>query len=168
MRGSRNIFLLLLTLLLPAIAQGDDEWQLLRVNGASMEPTIHHGDIVCLHRGVQKLNVGDLVAIRLSEASPPLLKRVIAVAGDRVEIDNGEIRRNGEVVTTGPTNHRQLSALRIQLASYDNVIPANNLIVLGDNPELSFDSSSFGLVEISQISGVVVRQANRCAGNRKG
>jgi len=154
--------LLLLCLLIPSLTLAEPEWELLRVNGSSMEPAVHHGDKVCLHRGMTKFHVGDLVAIRLSNSKPPLLKRVVAVAGDRVEVNDKEIRRNGTVIAMRPQSHKQFSALETQLSRYDNIVPANNLIALGDNVDLSFDSSDFGLVDFSQIAGVIDSDNEKC------
>jgi len=127
-----------------------------------MEPTIHHGDLVCLHRNVPELHIGDLIAIRMSNDKPSLLKRVVAMADDQVEFNEGNIRRNGVTVARRPSDHKQLSALQVQLSYYNNIVPQDNLIALGDNTELSFDSSDFGLVEISQVLGRIDRDIGKC------
>lgn len=161
MQPARRLLPLLICLL-PSTSFSAPEWELLRVNGSSMEPTIHHGDMVCLHRGTSEFNIGDLVAIQLSDDKPPLLKRVVAIAGDKVEIIDGRIRRNGTVVAMRPEG-KKLSALEIQLSHYGSIVPANSLIALGDNAELSFDSCDFGLVETSQIFGTIDLDKGKCS-----
>lgn len=128
-----------------------------------MEPAIHHGDRVCLHRGISKFKVDDLVAIRLDRGSPPLLKRVIAVTGDRVEIRGDRLIRNGSVVADLPSGHKRISALKVQLSHYDNIVPDGNLIALGDNEPQSFDSQGFGLVSLPQLLGIVDPAIEHCA-----
>lgn len=163
MQPARRLLPLLICLL-PSTSFSAPEWELLRVNGSSMEPTIHHGDMVCLHRGTSEFNIGDLVAIQLSDDKPPLLKRVVAIAGDKVEIIDGRIRRNGTVVAMRPEG-KKLSALEIQLSHYGSIVPANSLIALGDNAELSFDSSDFGLLHQNQLAGTVLTDLSECRSN---
>lgn len=153
--------LLFLCLLIPSLTHAEPEWELLRVNGSSMEPTVHHGDNVCLHRGVTKLHVGDLVAIRLSNDKPPLLKRVVAVAGDKVVFIGNRLIRNGAAVS----ELLETTALKVQLARYGNTVPSNNLIALGDNGEQSFDSSEFGLIDYSQVVGAINIDTSNCISN---
>ena len=43
--------------------------------------------------------------------------------------------------------------LGIQLKNYGNVVPKNNVIVMGDNTSKSYDSGDFGMLSMSQISG---------------
>ncbi len=158
MNGFRST-LLLLTCLIPSLSIADPEWELLRVSGASMEPTIGHGEYVCLHRRVSEYNVGDLIAIRLLDNKPPLLKRVVAIAGDKVELIGNQLIRNDTVIS----KLQQTSALQIQLARYNNMVPQNNLIALGDNRDQSFDSSEFGFIDHSQVIGTVETSTAKCS-----
>jgi len=165
MRSGRSALLLLW--LIPAAAVADPEWQLLHVNGASMEPAIHGGDLLCLHRSVPEFNIDDLVAIRLGRGTPPLLKRVVAVAGDRIEIREGRLIRNGSVVASQP-RHKRISVLKLQLSRYGNIVPDGNLIALGDNESQSFDSSAFGLVAIPQLLGTITPDLRDCTLSGRG
>jgi len=127
-----------------------------------MAPVFKHLDFVCLHRSQEKMEAGRIVALRLADNKPPFLKRVIAVAGDRMEIRQNQICRNGQPVMKMAAHRKQPSILQRQLARYSNIVPPRNLIVLGDNAGQSYDSNDFGLVAISQVVGVINRGIGTC------
>lgn len=81
-----------------------------------------------------------------------LVKRVIAVPGDEVNIKDGYVYVNGEKLNEpyvkGETFNQELT-LPIN-------VPANKLFVLGDNRTVSKDSRAFGLVDYNQVEGKAV------------
>lgn len=70
-----------------------------KIEGASMEPTLHDGDQLDVMRYTRPVGRGDLVVFR-APTSPQreFLKRIIGVPGDRIRIDtpSGTLRVNGE------------------------------------------------------------------------
>ena len=79
-----------------------------------------------------------------------LIKRVVAIPGDQVNIKNGLVYINGEVE----------SGYQFQGKTYANSdlvfpleIPEDSVFVLGDNRENSLDSRGLGLIDYSQIKG---------------
>ena len=79
-----------------------------------------------------------------------LIKRVVAIPGDQVNIKNGLVYVNGEVE----------SGYQFQGQTYSNSdlvfpleIPEDSVFVLGDNRENSLDSRGLGLIDYSQIKG---------------
>jgi signal peptidase I len=82
-----------------------------------------------------------------------LVKRVIGVPGDTVDIRNGKVYLNGEVLdetyVKGDTFQRDIT-FPIK------AIPKGEYLVLGDNREVSKDSRSFGLIDRCQIEGKAV------------
>jgi len=120
-----------------------------------MEPAVYAGDRVIVDQPGNPLQRGDLVAIFFNNRERPILKRVVAVAGDRVELKNGKVAVNDQDsdFAAGPGT----SVLVIQLERYNGVIPQNMLLVLGDNSGESVDSRQLGLIAISQVGGRVVR-----------
>ncbi|MBZ9687135.1 signal peptidase I [Clostridium estertheticum] len=81
-----------------------------------------------------------------------LVKRVIGVPGDEVNIKDGYVYINGEKLNEpyvkGETFNQELS-LPIN-------VPANKLFVLGDNRPVSKDSRAFGLINYNQVEGKAV------------
>ncbi len=75
------------------------------------------------------------------------VKRVIGVPGDHIEIQRGEVIRNGEPVD-------EPYVIRPSTRSYSSIyIPPGSYYVLGDNRIASNDSRSWGLVPESDIVG---------------
>lgn len=81
-----------------------------------------------------------------------LVKRVIGIPGDEVDIRDGKVYLNGSVLdepyVKGETFTRDLA--------FPVKIPKGKYLVLGDNREVSKDSRSFGLIERCQIEGRAV------------
>lgn len=132
------------------------------VAGKSMAPTINPGDkIRVLKVKADALKNGDLVAIKFKTRKRPMLKRIIAVGGDKVEIIDGRMRINDEWLDTQywPKERRTPGnatlVLKIQLGRYGNKVPKNNIILFGDNAQNSFDSGRYGLLQKSQVVGLV-------------
>ena len=153
MRGVYS-FLILAFLLCSIAAQG----QQLTVRGNSMQPTLLHGARVRLdtqayqHRAPQRL---DLVAVTVGKHKPLMVKRLMAVEHDRVNIRDGALWVNEQKVST-IINMNKAIVLQTQLARYDNKLPANTMIVLGDNQAASYDSRQLGLISQSQLQGKIV------------
>ncbi len=133
------------------------------VSGTSMQPTLNSGDNIQVEEGYYKnhpVTRGDLVALKFQSRNRPMVKRVVAVAGNSVEIKNGKFWINGRAPTEAWIKnrniaHNKLKILKIQLKRYGNRIPNGQLIVMGDNSKNSYDSGDYGMVSISQLSGRV-------------
>jgi signal peptidase I len=116
------------------------------VDGPSMTPALRSGDRVLVRR-TRRPRRGQVALLRfpqLPSGAPTgdqlLLKRVVAVAGDRVPEGWAE-----------PDVHGLAGA----------VVPAGCTVVLGDNRATSWDSRHYGFVPREQLVGVVVRQVSR-------
>ena len=137
--------------------------RVINVDGPSMEPTLQTKDKLVLlsnlwYREPQR---GDVVVARIPEFSPdPIVKRVIAVEGDVVDIDfeAGTVSVNGTVLeesyVSGPTN-RDFDAYGV---SFPMQIEENCVFLLGDNRNMSYDSrfEAIGQVDKRNIMGKVV------------
>ncbi len=123
------------------------------VSGDSMYPSLHDGDIVFYKRHNSEYRQGDVVAIMRPDGEE-YVKRVIAVAGDTVNIQNGDVYVNGKKVETeealGKTKAMSDSV------TYPLVVEDKEVFVLGDNREISKDSREFGTVNVSDIKGKIL------------
>ncbi|MCW6109314.1 signal peptidase I [Clostridium sporogenes] len=123
------------------------------------------GDIIIFHENKEKgtiaedtLEMVDNIISKFNnnktdiEEDDRLIKRVIGVPGDEVDIKDGYLYLNGkkleETYANGETISREFK-LPIK-------IPENKLFVLGDNRMVSKDSRMFGLVDYKQVEGKAI------------
>jgi len=132
------------------------------VIGSSMEPTLHTGDQLIVEK-VSRLfgaiHYGDIVTVdaqglpgHIGEKN--IIKRVIGLGGDSIEIKEGKVFRNGEPLVE-PYVHG-LSTLVGDPAHASVTLAENEIYVLGDNREVSLDSRRFGSVTRSRVIGHVL------------
>ena len=125
-----------------------------KIEGFSMGETLSDGDRVFVSRIVTEMKLydrGDMVVFKHKEDGEPIkmVKRVIAVEGDRVRIENGNVYINEELLqedyVVGKTE-----------GSLDIVVDENKIFVMGDNREGSIDSRVFGAIDESEVRGKVM------------
>jgi signal peptidase I len=123
------------------------------VSGESMYPTLKNGEAVVYLRTVKDYKKGDIISIWVPSGDY-YVKRVIAVAGDVVDIRGGEVYVNDELVEnvygTGETLKQQGAVI------YPYTVREGNVFALGDNRSVSVDSRSFGEVNKVQIRGKII------------
>lgn len=128
-------------------------FMLLQVNGISMMPTLDEEEIVVLYQ-TKSVEVGDVIGFYYG--GEVLLKRVIAGAGDSIEIDQkGNVFVNGEMIEEPYLTEKDLGQCNLE---FPYQVPEGMLFVLGDNRAESVDSRmrAIGCVERSQIVGKIV------------
>lgn len=136
------IAVLIATLVLPV----------LQIEGTSMEPTLANGDIVLLTK-TTNFDRGELCGF--SWNNKLLIKRVIGIPGDWIEIDtDGSVYLNGEKLDEPYA--AQLSVGECDL-EFPYQVPQEQYFVLGDMRESSIDSRNtlIGCVKKDQIVGKV-------------
>jgi len=128
------------------------------VKGASMESTLHNNDRLILSsltykfRGVER---GDIVAFH-SPVNPSidLIKRVIALPGDRIMVKNSHVFLNGkqleELYAVGRTLLWEEGYMK---EGQEYTIEKGTFWAMGDNRERSSDSRMFGPIELDTIVG---------------
>ncbi|MCD8074675.1 MAG: signal peptidase I [Lachnospiraceae bacterium] len=125
----------------------------LQVSGTSMEPTLEDGDVIVLLKS-GNYRTGDLCAFYYQNKL--LLKRVIGVPGDVIDIDtDGNVSVNGEVLEEPYVTNLSLGECDL---TFPYQVPENRYFVMGDNRSTSIDSRSsvIGCIEKDQIVGKAV------------
>ena len=124
--------------------------QATQVLGQSMEPTLHSSQRVVIEKITYRFHGprrGDIVVIDSPKQSEMLIKRVVGLPGETVEVRGGRVFVNGVVLEEDWT-------VRQGRGSYaPRVVPPLHVFVLGDNRGASNDSRSFGPVPIEDIVG---------------
>ena len=122
----------------------------LQISGTSMEPTLNNGEIVVLVK-TGKLSHGDLCGF--SYSNKILIKRVIGLPGDVIEIDkDGNVSVNGALLEEPYITEKGLGECDIE---FPYTVPDNHFFLMGDHRLTSIDSRStvIGCVEKEQIIG---------------
>lgn len=153
---------LLMFLLVRSVAQN------FVVDGGSMEPTFHNGEMLIVNKLAYKnFNLswlpftdkddwrpfgapqsGDVVVFKFpQDQNRDFIKRVIAIPGQTVEVRGGKVYLDGI---------QQNEPYLDQAPTYDYgpvTVPKGQLFVLGDNRNNSYDSHSWGLLDQSLLIG---------------
>ncbi|WP_373990647.1 signal peptidase I [Duganella sp. BuS-21] len=191
MRANKGflMFLMLFGIFRTAVA----DWN--PIPSASMHPNLLEGDVVFVNRLAYNVKVpltdivihptgepqrGDIVTFSSPVNGTRLIKRVIALPGDRVEMRNEQLIINGRPAGYGPISHGvenihgvgDLAAVRVdeslgqrrhaiqflpQIKARRDfatvVVPAGQYMMLGDNRDNSEDSRYIGLVPRALLIG---------------
>lgn len=125
----------------------------IQVSGNSMEPTLKDGDILVLVKS-NDVTYGDLCCV--SWQNKVLLKRVIGLPGDKINIDSeGNVYVNNELLDEPYVANKSLGSCEIE---FPYLVPDNKIFLLGDQREISVDSrsSAIGCAGKDQIVGHVL------------
>lgn len=125
----------------------------LQIHGSSMSPSMDDGNILVSVKG-DEYKQGDIIAFYYNNKI--LVKRVIALPGDWVDIDeNGNVSVNGVLIDEPYLKEKAYGNCDLE---FPYQVPAARLFVLGDQRAVSVDSrnSTVGCVEKDQIVGKIV------------
>ena len=124
----------------------------LQIEGTSMEPTLSNGDIVLLTK-TTRFDHGDLCGFTWNNKL--LIKRVIGLPGDWIEIDtDGTVYLNGEKLDEPYVEKMALGECDLE---FPFQVPQEQYFVIGDMRESSIDSRNtlIGCIAKDQIVGKV-------------
>jgi signal peptidase I len=107
------------------------------------------------------LQRGDLVILQGPQGDKQLLKRIVALVGDRVRIKEGLLFVNGSPVDEPYAHHdiarmRELDDWPTGANAQEVTVPNNMAFVLGDNRSASIDSRLWGPVALSDVTAKVI------------
>ncbi len=128
--------------------------QATRVYGQSMEPNLHSNQRLVVEKisynrwwAVRSPQRGDVVVFRVDPNTDLLIKRVIGLPGDRVEIRAGQVFINGQ-------HFNEPYIAQPSYGDYGPVdVPPLHIFVLGDNRGFSNDSRAFGPLPLDAVIG---------------
>ncbi len=131
------------------------------VKGRSMEPTLISGDrVLVLNLNyinlpftdkkliIQMPKKNSLLVFHSDETDVDLVKRVIGLPNDEIDIRNNTVYVNGEIQSRGVT-------LTTPKNEFPVIIDENCIFVLGDNRNFSNDSRYFGCVPLNKFKGEI-------------
>src|SRR5271170_3215332 len=128
-------------------------YQPVRVEGTSMLPQLRDQDRLFINKFVyrfEKISRGDIVVFHYPrDPEKSYIKRVIALPGDSLRIDDGRVFVNGQRVDENyvPRAYRDVRSMP------EIVIPQSDYFVMGDHRSISSDSRDFGPVNRNLIYG---------------
>lgn len=147
------------------------------VPSGSMENTLKPGDHVLVNKsaygfrlpftdhvliGGETAVAGDVVIFDSPQDGTRLVKRVVAVAGDHVELHGGRLFINGRPLASGTVlNQERIGSKRVELnlhsgggpEIYNLTVPAGEVLVLGDHRGNSRDGRYFGTIPVASLYG---------------
>ena len=132
--------------------------QVTEVRQRSMESTLLQGDRVLVSKLDYRFGTpqrGDIVVFQpTTDSTIPYVKRVAAVAGDTVELRDGNLYVNG--TKTEYAGAHGVTTPQSPAIVFPLKIPADSFFALGDNRLASSDSRSFGPQPDDRIIGKVI------------
>lgn len=130
------------------------------VEGSSMVPTLHDGEWIIIGSFSEEAERGDIIISAQPNYPKPIVKRVIGVGGDTVDIDfdNHTVSVNGKVLDEPYINEPTTLSYDIE---FPLVVPEGYVFVMGDNRNDSLDSrsSKIGLIDERYILGKALVKA---------
>lgn len=125
-------------------------------SGESMLPTIKDGSLILCNSMVKDYKVDDIVVISLwktQKIPTSIIKRIVAVPGDSLEIKDGILYVNGI------EENREFDKMdEPGIVTEKIVLGDDEYFVLGDNRNRSSDSRTYGIIYKSMIKGVLTEK----------
>jgi signal peptidase I len=128
-------------------------YQPVRVEGTSMQPELRDQDRLFINKFAyhfESISRGDVVVFHYPrDPEKSYIKRVIALPGDTMRIDEGRLYVNGQRVEEPyvPRRYRDSRSMP------EIIVPQGNYFVMGDHRSISSDSRDFGPVDRELIYG---------------
>lgn len=149
------------------------------IPSGSMEPTLQIHDRLIIDKVTYQFNSpqrGDIIVFHPPQTlrqqadqqgdalqMDTIIKRVIGIPGDRLELKDGAVYRNQVKIQEQYVAHKAKTSVQVcppslsqSFLALPQVVPANHYLVLGDNRLNSYDGRCWGLVSRSELLGRAV------------
>jgi signal peptidase I len=150
-------FVLVFGFIKPAVADS------YRIPSSSMEPTLHgcegcNNDRVLANKFIYRFTEperGQIVVFRSVEEDETLLiKRVVGIPGDKIQIRDGTLYVNGEPQKEPYVHANPCRRYMPKTCAFGPItVPKRHLFLMGDNRAVSHDSRFFGAVPEQNVEG---------------
>lgn len=123
------------------------------VRGDSMLPTFKNGDVIVIEKITKNYDRMDVVVVNANGRK--IIKRIIALPGEEIQIKNGKVFVNGEEIE----DVVECETAYAGIAKDAILLGDDEYFVLGDNRKNSLDSrdESIGIVKEKKITGKMIR-----------
>jgi len=125
------------------------------VHGSSMSPGIRDGDVLVVDRLTYRFRdprPGEVVVTTDPVDGKLIVKRVVAVGGQNAGIEDGHLMVDGLIFDEAYVNNAGMAGYYFG----PNPVPQGEVLLLGDDRDLSVDSRAFGTVSVDSITGRVL------------
>ena len=129
------------------------------VKGSSMEPNYYSYDYLLINK--LKYNISDpqrddIVVAKFSEKNPYVIKRIIGLPNETVEIKEKKIKITQVDGNSFYLDEAYLDPNNLKTETLTFKIPEGKYLLLGDNRKVSYDSRQQGPISIDGIKGKVM------------
>jgi signal peptidase I len=136
-------------------------FQAFRIPSVGMEPAMLVGDHLLVNKFIHRFvppSRGDVIVFRYPiDPTRELIKRIVAIEGESVEICDKKLLVNGLPLGNDPGIYLEADIQQAGSSPRDNfgpvIVPHRSLFVMGDNRDRSFDSRFWGFVKLSEVRG---------------
>lgn len=111
---------------------------------------------VAIYEGGERSLSEKVLYFGLGITKTSYIKRVIGIPGDHVQIKDGKVYLNGEVLEEEYLSAAIKTDMSLGGEFFDIIVPNGYVYVLGDNRTASSDSRRFGCIPVDKIEGKVV------------
>lgn len=131
------------------------------VSGSSMVPTLSDKDWLLISQSTSAPERGDIIVVNdTAQLHEPIIKRVIAVEGDTIDIDyeTSSVTINGSRISEPYILEEMDQPSNRSLLKLPLTVPDGYVFVMGDNRNISLDSryTEVGLIDVREIQGRAV------------
>ncbi len=135
--------------------------QAFRIPSGSMIPTLLVGDHILVNKFIYHFKDprhGDVVVFKFPlDKSKDYIKRIIGIPGDKIEVRDKVVYRNGKALDEPYAIHEDKHILPAAFQPRDNfgpiVVPPKSYFMMGDNRDSSYDSRFWGFVKRKDLIG---------------
>lgn len=130
------------------------------VHGDSMKPTLHDSDLLLVCKTTD-VELNDIIVLDSTDLDACIVKRVVGLPGDKLEINKRGFFRNGKEVKEDFI----LDSSWVKESTQCNItVREGTVFVLGDNRVSSYDSRELGAMSVNDIIGTYLLNISDISG----